>query len=217
MSTRSASGVPTAAMRCTVKEKSRGSFESAARPARGACRAGPRGSAAYHTISGWLWSVGVLAVGEAARSPRPSVASAGTRCRALAMYSRTSGEVSVFASCGEPLHGRRRRALEGDASGRPPSCGRIRSSLPSSSSELGLGQPVGHVQRPQRAQLARDVGVLAGGCASARRGRCRVGAAFLQDAPRVPDVPVVAIQLQLDQLVRRQLLRDRRCTGLSLT
>ena len=80
--------------------------------------------------------------------------------------------------------------------------------------QIRLGEPAGDVQRPERAQLARVVGLVLQHALQPRvDGRVRT--TLLQHAARVLDVPVVAVQLQLDQLGRGQLRRDRRCTGRS--
>ncbi len=203
--TRSASGVPTAAMRRTVNGNRFGQPRLAARAsAPASCRA--RRPARPRTRSSAADSDRSASSPCAIRPVRTSQRCAtGTRCSALASERRTSGDRSARARpANRCSDGRSRdcclRPASETAQLRTYSLSASRSARRSSS----RSPPV-----TCSAQIARSLRV-GSACSrnSALSRACTVGVrpALLQDPARVLHVPVVAVELQIDELVRRQLL-----------
>ncbi len=71
--------------------------------------------------------------------------------------------------------------------------------MPRQVKELRFAHSVGDVQRPERPQLARHVRVLAQHALEGRMHR-RIRSALLQNSPRVTHVPIVAVELKVDEL-----------------
>ena len=127
----------------------------------------------------------------------------GMRCSALARYRRTSGDVSCRASSANRAQRFVRWVLVFDQEVNRPAPD-VLVFVASSSRGLPRFRPPVTCS----AQSARSLRVTSGLSRSMRfqaRVDVRVRTALLQNPPRMAHVPVVAVQLQIDQLLRRQL------------
>ena len=209
VSTFSASCVPTAAMRCTVNVNSCGSFESAASAsARGMSSGDQRlGRVPHHQRL--VLIARVLAVREQAGDDVPALR---RPARAAARWRGTAAPAPTCPCCASCAN--RRSAASATAA--LPSTEQVTAQLRTYS--LSCAEQL--ERDPARvspsvtcsAHSARSLRVTSGFVCRMRlsaRVHRRIGAALLQEAPRVAHVPVVAVQLQLDQLRSTTASADR--------